>query len=146
MQIILYQNDSEPEKVDKELTAALTLAGSLRNTSEVINPSILIAVNAGIVSGYNYAYIPLFDRYYYITDMTSNREGLTTITMRVDVLMSWRTQIRANRAVINHQESAGNLYLNDGTWFHDSRNFYTVKSFPNGFNDTGEFILITAGA
>lgn len=146
MQIILYQNDSEPEKVDKDLTAALTLAGSLRNTSEVINPSILIAVNAGIVSGYNYAYIPLFDRYYYITDMTSNREGLTTITMRVDVLMSWRTQIRANRAVINHQERAGNVYLNDGTWFHDSRNFYNIKTFANGFNDTGEFILITAGA
>lgn len=146
MQIILYKNDSEPEKVDKNLTDALTLAGSLRNTSEVINPAILIAIPAGTLAGYNYAYIPLFDRYYYITDMTSNRDGLTTITMRVDVLMSWRTQIRANRAIINHQETAGNYYLNDGTWFHDSRGFYTIKTFQNGFNDNGEYILITAGA
>ena len=146
MQIILYKNSSEPEKVDKDITGALTLSGSLRNTSEVLNPVIMIAVNAGDCADYNYAYIPLFDRYYYITDMTSERTGLTTISMRVDVLMSWRTQIRTNRAVINHQERAGNVYLNDGTWFHDSRNFYNIKTFSNGFNDTGEFILITAGA
>ena len=146
MQIILYRNQSEPEKVDKDITNAMTLAGSLRNTSEVINPAILVAIPAGTLTDYNYAYIPLFDRYYYITDMTSNREGLTTISMRVDVLMSWKNQIRQNRAILNHQENAGNTYLNDGTWFHDSRGFYTVKSFSNGFNDSGEYILITAGA
>lgn len=146
MQIILYKNASEPERVDKDITDALTLAGSLRNTTEVINPVIVVAESASVLSDYNYAYIPLFDRYYFITELTSERTGITSVHMRVDVLMSWKDQIRQNSAILNHQEIAGNTYLNDGTWFHDSRGFYTVKSFANGFNDSGEYILITAGA
>lgn len=146
MQILLYKNASEPERVDKDISDALALAGSLRNTTEVINPVIVIAESASTLTDYNYAYIPLFDRYYFITELTSERTGITGVHMRVDVLMSWKTQIRQNSALLNHQENAGNTYLNDGTWFHDSRGFYTVKSFSNGFNDSGEYILITAGA
>lgn len=146
MNITLYKNNSEPEKIDKSLVSGVTLTGSLRNESNILTPRVLLEYDAETLAGLNYAYIPLFDRYYYITEIVSVRNSLCMIILRVDVLMSFKTQIRANYAFIEKQKDAGNKYLNDGSWFHDSRQFYTVKSYPNGFNDDGEFILITAGA
>lgn len=146
MNITLYRNNSEPEKIDKSLVSGMTLTGSLRNESNVLTPRVLLEYDAETLAGLNYAYVPLFDRYYYITEIVSVRNSLCMVMLRVDVLMSFKSQIRANYAFIEKQKDAGNRYLNDGSWFHDSRQFYTVKSFPAGFNDDGEFILITAGA
>jgi hypothetical protein len=64
----------------------------------------------------------------------------------VDVLESFKTQIKSQTAIVDKQESLSNLYFNDGSFRKDSREFYTVKTFPNGFNDNSEYILITAGA
>ena len=146
MNITLYRNNSEPEKIDKSLVSGVTLTGSLRNESNVLTPRVLLEYDAESLAGLNYAYVPLFDRYYYITEIVSVRNSLCMIILRVDVLMSFKSQIRANYAFIEKQKDAGNKYLNDGSWFHDSRQFYTVKNFPYGFNESGEFVLITAGA
>lgn len=146
MDITLYKNDSEPEKIDKTLDSGTLLSGSLRNESNVLTPRVLLECDAETLAELNYAYIPLFDRYYYITEIVSVRNSLCMVMLRVDVLMSFKTQIRANYAFIEKQKDAGNKYLNDGSWFHDSRQFYTVKNFPYGFNEEGEFVLITAGA
>lgn len=146
MHITFYTTDSEPEKVDKTLGTPLALTGSLRNESNVINPRILVEADAATLADKNYAYIPDFDRYYFISEVVSVRNHVCMVIMRVDVLMSFKTQIRANYAFLEKQKNTGSRYINDGSWFHDSRQFYTVKNFPNGFNNNGEFILITAGA
>lgn len=146
MHITFYTTDSEPEKVDKTLGTPLALTGALRNESNVVNPRILVEEDAETLADKNYAYIPEFDRYYFISDIISVRNHVCMVIMRVDVLMSFKSQIRANYAFLEKQNTNGNRYINDGSWFHDSRQFYSVKSFPNGFNDNGEFILITAGA
>lgn len=145
MDITFYVNSSEPEKVDKSLSTGVTLSGSLRAESNVITPRILIEGSAETLAEINYAYISLFDRYYYVTDVISVRNDVCMVLLRVDVLMSFKSQIRANYAYLEKQKNTGNKYLNDGSWFHDSRQFYTVKSFPYGFNEEGKFILITAG-
>jgi len=147
MIITLFTNNSEPERVTKSLSNPLSISGSIRGGSNVINPEILIEGNpADFPSGYNYAYIPDFDRYYYVGDPSAYRGNLILLPLSVDVLMSFRDAILANEAIIDKQNSDGNYYLNDGSWMHESREFYTIKSFSNGFNNNGEYILITAGA
>lgn len=146
MNITLYVNTSEPEKLDKTLTGAISLSGFLREESSIIDPVVLIEGNVSSLAGYNYAYISDFGRYYFITGIESVRTGLIRVYMHVDVLTSFKTGIRSNNALIDKQNSAGNVYLNDGTWKHEAREFYTITTFPNGFNDNGEYILITAGA
>lgn len=146
MNITLYVNNSEPERLNKTLTGAISLTGFLREESSIIDPVILIEGDVSTLSGYNYAYISDFGRYYYITGIESVRTGLVRVFMHVDVLKSFDSAIRANNALIDKQNSAGNVYLNDGTWKHEAREFYTIETFPNGFNTNGEYILITAGA
>ena len=144
MNITLYKNISEVERVGKTLTNSTDLNGSLRNESRIINPSILIEHDN--ISDYNYAYIPEFNRYYFIKDMISIRNNLWQIELYVDVLESYKDAIKQQYATIKGtQDFAKNNYLPSEVWVSNVKETTTIKNFPSGLSETGEFILITAG-
>ena len=95
MEITLYTNESEKNKLEKTLDHPILLEGTLRDESSIINPIILISSEKeDIPYMYNYAYIPAFGRYYFITDIESVRTGIWRVSMHVDVLMSYKEQIK----------------------------------------------------
>ena len=145
MVIDLYINSSENNRVSKVLSGKFELTGTLRGETNVINPEILIEHTNP--TGYNYAYIPEFNRYYFINEFTAVRNGLWRVRLAVDVLETYKTQIKQMPAIIDKQQNKGNsnLYLNDGSYVIDSRSYNTILNFSGGFNNVGEFILITAG-
>ena len=147
MEITLYTNESEKNKLDKTITNSILLEGNLRDESSIINPIILISSNKeDIPYMYNYAYIPAFGRYYFITDIESVRTGIWRVSMHVDVLMSYKEQIKNLNVIINNSEETGaNNYLSGNQWITNVKNTTNIVNFPNGLNDNGEFILITAG-
>nr|DAI24699.1 MAG TPA: hypothetical protein [Caudoviricetes sp.] len=144
MNITLYVNKSEKNKIGKNLTNDLSLSGTLRDTTNIINPIILVELNE--ISNYNYCHIPNFNRYYFITDITVIRTGLYAISLLVDVLESFKTDIK-NLSVIllNTQNSGVNNYLPSPVFRNNVKSKTDIINFPNGLNDSGEFILITAG-
>lgn len=145
MVIDLYINSSENNRVSKVLSDKFEMTGTLRGETNVVNPEILI--EHANPTGYNYAYIPEFNRYYFINEFTSVRNGLWRVRLAVDVLETYKTQIKQMPAIIDKQQNKGNsnLYLNDGSYVIDSRSYNTILNFSGGFNNGGEFILITAG-
>lgn len=144
MDITLYKNSSEKNKISKNLSNGHTLSGTLRNESNVVSPTIII--NIDNPTSYNYAYIPMFGRYYFITDFVSLRTGIWQVSMHVDVLMSYKEQIKNLNVIINNSEETGaNNYLSGKQWITNVKNTTNIVNFPNGLNDNGEFILITAG-
>ena len=144
MDITLYTNNSEKNKLDKNLSNAKTFSGKLREESSIVNPSILIQIENP--SNFNYAYNPEFKRYYFITDITSIRNGLWEVTMHVDVLMSFKDKIKATPVILSDTESAGATnYITGEQWKTNTKNTTEIKQFPKGLNPNGEFILITAG-
>ena len=147
MEITLYTNESEKNKLEKTITNSILLEGNLRDESSIINPIILISSNKeDIPYMYNYAYIPAFGRYYFITDIESVRTGIWRVSMHVDVLMSYKEQIKNLNVIINNSEETGaNDYLSGNQWITNVKNTTSIVNFPNGLNDEGEFILITAG-
>ena len=147
MEITLYTNESEKNKLEKTITNSILLEGNLRDESSIINPIILIRSNKeDIPYMYNYAYIPAFGRYYFITDIESVRTGIWRVSMHVDVLMSYKEQIKNLNVIINNSEETGaNNYLSGDQWITNVKNTTNIVNFPNGLNDNGEFILITAG-
>ena len=84
---------------------------------------------------------------YFINEFTAVRNGLWRVRLAVDVLETYKTQIKQMPAIIDKQQNKGNsnLYLNDGSYVIDSRSYNTILNFSGGFNDGGKFILITAG-
>lgn len=85
----LYNYNKESMRVNKALNLTLyaTLNGDLRESTDVLNPSITIEYNTYPAA--NYAYIPALNRYYFIRDVVSERKNLWRLDMHVDVLMTY---------------------------------------------------------
>lgn len=144
MNLTLYVNNSEKNVIGKNLTNDFQLSGTLRDATNIINPVILIELNE--IGNYNYCYIPDFKRYYFITDITVIRTGLFAISLMVDVLQSFQTSIKNLSVILLNTQNVGtNNYLPSQVFRNNVKTKTDIINFPNGLNDSGEFILITAG-
>ena len=143
--ITLQTNNSEENKLDKALTDIMTVSGELKAETSIIDPVIVIECNLATVTGCNYMTIPQFGRAYFVNNIRSVRNGLVEFSCHVDVLSSFKSQIRANKAIIKKQENDWNLYLNDGTFKVYQNSIVATKPFPSGFS-TQQFILAVAGS
>mgnify|MGYP006991641686 CR=1 FL=1 len=144
MNIELYVCGDERNKLNKTLTNNITLTGSLRGESSIINPSFLI--EHANPSQYNYCFIPEFNRYYFINNITSVRTNIWRIDCNVDVLMSFKTQI-LNLDIIAEQSTAPDeeSYMQGEMWQSTVKSKTDIINFPNGLLENGEYILITSG-
>lgn len=143
--IVLQKNKSEKNAVDKKLENITTMTGTLRGECSIIDPVIVAEAKMSDVTRCNYMYIDRFDRYYFVTDITSVRTGVVQFTCHVDVLMSFKKGILKNKAIIKRQQSTYNLYLNDGSLKIYQNPHITTKKFPSGFSSM-EFVLAVAGS
>lgn len=146
MNIILYVTGSERHAIRKTLQSSLELTGALRGESSVINPSFLIELTNP--SQYNYCYIPDFNRYYFITNITSVRTNIWRIDCNVDVLMSFQSQILNLDVIVSDLsigESPVSTYFSGEQWQATVKTKTDVINFPSGLLDNGEYILITSG-
>lgn len=146
MNIELYVTGSERQALRKTLQNQLSLTGSLRGESSVIRPSFLI--ETANPSNYNYCFIPDFNRYYFITDITSVRTNIWRIDCSIDVLMSYQAEI-LNLDVIVSDLSLGepnaSTYMQGDVWQSTVKTKTDIINFPSGLLETGEYILITSG-
>ena len=145
MEVRFYYNTSDARKINKNLIYGETFEGQARDEVSVMNPVILFEKEN--VLRYNYAYIPSLQRYYDVVERKNFREGLWEVTFSVDVLMSFRNDIMNLDAIVDKQSlpSIGDEYIDDGSLVSENVMFKTVYNFPSGFNDSAEYILITAG-
>ena len=143
--ISLFKTASENNRVVKVLTDEKQLSGELRNQTSVLNPTIRIESSDNI-SGYNYCYISEFGRYYYITDIVSVRTNCWVVSLRCDVLMSYKDEIQSMNVILNNTQETGlSNYLASPNWVNLVKTKTDIKVFPSGLSERGEFILITAG-
>ena len=144
MQIKFYKNSSEKNKIGKSLSNELTLNGNLRDECSITSPSIL--VEATSLVNYNYCYIPEFKRYYFINDVVSVRNNLWRVSLKCDVLESFKKDILNLSCIVDKQQNQSyNNYIDDGSYINRADSFVEIANYQNGFNSSGEFILITAG-
>lgn len=142
--ISLYKTASENNRVVKALTSGKEMSGELRNQTSVLNPSIRIE-SADNISTYNYAYIPEFGRYYYISDITSVRTNCWIISLRCDVLMSYSAQIKSLRPIIEREEIGQSSGLIDSDMPININKKVQKYYFPKGFTKDIQYVLTTSG-
>lgn len=142
--IKLQINKSENEKFSKKLIDVLTLTGTLKNGTSIVDPVILFECDLKKITNCNYMTISEFSRSYFITDMKSIRNGLVEISAHCDVLSSFKDEILTNDAIILRQEYNWNLYVDDGVFTTYQNDEIITKEFPSGFS-TQEFVLAVAG-
>lgn len=145
MEVQFFYNFSDARVINKNLQEGETFTGVMRSETNIMSP--VITFDTDQVLRYNYAYIPELQRYYSIVDKNVYRQGLFVVTFSVDVLMSFRGHILKLPVVVDKQSMPenGDEYIDDSSLVTDNVMFTTVYNFPDGFNDTPELILITAG-
>lgn len=105
MSIFLYQNKSPENQVNKSLTNGIELKGTLRENCNIINPILIIQNDDMSILNYNYIYIPLFKRYYYINTISTIVNKLYQIECKIDVLMSFKNDIKNLECVVVRQSN-----------------------------------------
>lgn len=139
---------SEKRALDKSFSAVTTVTGTLRNESNVVNPSILVEVGVGTIATCNYMEIPTFGRKYYITDMTSMGDNLTLVSGHCDVLSTYATGIRQNTAIVARSATQGNwnLLMNDNQIkLNNKKKIIVKKGFTAFPKNQFSMVLITLG-
>lgn len=142
MEIKLYKTVSERVRIVKQITDELVLTGSLRDQSSIITPTFALETNP---IGYNYAYIPAFQRYYYIKNIVAVRKQLFQLQLKCDVLMSYKDEIYAMQALINREETPDTTYV-DGNYIVDARRIHEKVTFENPFTDENYVLVALKGS
>ena len=149
MEVQFMYNYSDARVINKVLATdgdgVGVFEGQARDAINIMAPTIVFDTNA--VLRYNYAYIPELQRYYSVNSITATYDNLYAVSFEVDVLMSFRNHILQLPVIVDKQSMPenGDEYIDDSSLIADNVMFTTVYNYPNGFNDTPEFILITAG-
>lgn len=108
-----YKSTAEKNRMDKSayLTEIIQSTGTLRRATSIISPEFEFIYNK--VPDFNYVYIPNFNRYYFIDNIVSLRNNVWTLSLSVDVLMSFKEQIKECNGFIARNEFEFNDYLID---------------------------------
>lgn len=143
MHIKFYKNLSENNRIDKRLVQyGKQRTGTLVDETSMYNPTILFELDIEDLTDVNYMYIQEFNRYYFISDIVSVRNGLVRISANIDVLKSFESEIKNCTALVGRNTYKYNLYLND-EWFRlYSDPLIFELEFPNGLTGSSNVLVI----
>lgn len=139
----LYVTTSDRNKLTKSLGSAVSFDCVLKEQSDVLHPVIRVNTSSNL-SGYNYARIERYGRYYYIEKIETTPNHFWEITMTVDPLMTYKDYIERVSGTITRSETIFDAYLNDPNYKAESYRKYVTRRFPNAIDDDC-FILMTVG-
>ena len=141
--INLYQNTSEGNRVDKTnyLTQVGTISGALRSSTSIND--LVITYESKSIPNFNYVYIPIFNRYYFVDDITSENYSLWTLALSVDPLMTYKEAILNCNGFVDRCESDFNANIIDKKRVVEEGNTIEVNTVTNELftNTSGTYIM-----
>lgn len=149
MTITLYKNFSDKRNLNKNLTEIKTVSATAKGDINIISPVLIIQYFS---TDFNYCYIPEINRFYYVNSLTLLTGQRLQINLSVDVLMSYKEEIKNLTVNVLRYENIEPTYLTDSRIPLYSDTVQKVIEFPeNIFNleNPGEnsknFLLTVAG-
>lgn len=149
MQGILYNNKSDDKVEDKNLTQLGEYTIVFKGDENIINP-VLKITDSEVSEDANYLYLSELGRFYYIRKKTYSRQCIL-LECEVDVLMTYKAEIREMNAIISRNERLYNLYLNDNKMemlnypYYQTLNMTCVEGTPFSMG-TNQILLSLVGA
>lgn len=150
MNATFYYNKSDKRYLNKDIEAKYSnIPIQILTPSSIINPTL--KVSSGLIGqNVNYVYIPDLRRYYYI-DNYIMENGFVIIECKVDVLMSFKEEIKTENVIAKRSSNRYNLYLPDEKFkMYNYSKIQTFKMIPQQslkFDMTvDQFVLTTAGS
>ena len=144
--IKLYQTPSDKRTVNKAITSVMNDTAEIWGECDLLSPSLVLNAAPGI--NFNYLQIldaPFNGRYYFVDDITIMHNGIIRVSCSIDVLMSHKSDIKKETAILARQTNLANLYFNDPDLPIENRNDVSFKLFPKGLENHAYYYLLIGG-
>lgn len=142
MDVQFYNYQGERLKVGKTLENPVTLTGYLRDTYNVLTPVLTIRHKDEFT--YNYVYIPVFGRYYFVDGYTVANRDEIILSLKVDVLETYKDVIRAATGTVTESDNANPYISTRENVYLETPNLEKVEfENPDLFTENGSIIMIT---
>ncbi len=132
MTIKLFENKSDNAVLNKNITEIITVDNVvLLDNTNIITPTFRLNLPVD-VTGFNYCWCDVFQRYYYIVTVDIQRGGIYQIDCTVDVLMSFQQDILNLSGVISRAGTNTNSLIADSAKIPQANTRVVNKKFSGG--------------
>ena len=107
----LYNTSDSNNTIGKTLTDEETFNITFKGEFDIINPIILLKSDTPILK--NYAYIPEFNRYYFIISIQIQPNKVYELFLECDVLETYKEDILASKGLVTRC-TEGNKFFDSG--------------------------------
>lgn len=126
----LYNMKDDINVANKTITDALEIECNLVENTSIINPSLICELTL-VPPKYNYVYIPLFDRYYFIDNYINVGFKLWRLNLTCDTLTTSWNVIKSNNAYVLRSSSNYDEKLEDEMLPKYSKRTFTEVAVTN---------------
>ena len=141
MTITLYNCTDSANRIDKTVGEGLTVTGVMKNSLDIYNISVDIQTPVETFK-YNYCYVQELARYYFIQTPVIAPNGIMTLPLVCDVLMSFKSTIENIVGTIG-KRSNPQKYNSAFSANFDTRPGVERYDFTNNFDEDGNIIMVT---
>ena len=117
---------SEVNVIGKSWTDVTPIEGKLIFDQSISSPSILVNSNA---LRFNYVYIGLFNRFYFVSDTIVRNTDLIEVKLKSDPLQSFKDEILDCYASVDRQKNNGNKFIEDPYLWKQINNDVNILPF-----------------
>lgn len=140
--INFYSYNGHPNTVNKQLGEFTAIEGDLRQTFDVLRPTVTLRKKPRPT--FNYCYIPDLGRYYFVDRVSFEGNNAYELTLRVDVLKTYESEILAATGRVSESDNPDPYISNRETVYKRTPNFEKVPFANTGLlNETGGIIMVT---
>lgn len=144
MQVQIYKTSSERHRLSKSLTNQINKTCHILDGTSITDPVIVIGYDASILS-HSYAYITDFGRYYFITNMEVLPGQEIRLSLHVDVLMTYKDQIKACNARVTRSQSNYDPMISDNLIINKVNTNITQRKIGSGFTRANQYYVLIGG-
>ena len=123
MKVKLYSFTKQVNSVALPTASGTEVDVQVKSSISLEEPLLIIKTDTDDLT-YNYAYIPKWNRYYFIIERVINNDGTTNLVFTEDYAGTWIQSIRSLTTYVTRSASDFNVFLQDSLWTHDC-NIYT---------------------
>lgn len=140
--INFYSYNGHPNTVNKQLGEFTAIEGDLRQTFDVLRPTVTLRKQPRPT--FNYCYIPSLGRYYFVDRVSFEGNNAYELSLRVDVLKTYESEILAATGRVSESDNPDPYISNRETIYKRTPNFDKVPFANTGLlNETGGIIMVT---
>lgn len=140
--INFYNYNGHPNTVNKQLGEFTAIEGDLRQTFDVLRPTVTLRKQPRPT--FNYCYIPDLGRYYFVDRVSFEGNNAYELVLRIDVLKTYESEILAATGRVSESDNPDPYISNRETIYKRTPNFDKVPFANTGLlNETGGIIMVT---